>query len=89
MGQTEEARTVGLGQYDLDRRGGGYVGVTENDLRHIMGFNKRESYEDTDLTAVEAHKARRGDFLRQREVIRKAKLRKAGRLTRQTREGYK
>lgn len=54
----EEARTVGLGQYDLDRRSGGYMGTTENDLRYIMGIRKRANYADSSFapeTAVGAH----------------------------------
>lgn len=54
----EEARTVGLGEYDLERDDGNYSGVTENDLRDIMGFRKRRSYADETLmpeTAVGHH----------------------------------
>lgn len=50
----EEARTVGLGEYDLDRADGNYRGVTENDLRYIMGFGKRQSYADESLVAETA-----------------------------------
>jgi len=47
----EEARTVGLGEYDLDKHTGKHRGVTENDLRYIMGIKKRESYGDTSFEA--------------------------------------
>lgn len=44
----EEARTVGIGGYDVFIASNQYIDLTENILRKIMGIEKRKSYTDTD-----------------------------------------